>query len=169
MPGETHVPLALPTDLSPAALCLGRRPEALDPLARQFVAAACEAPFSFFEVLAVEPAHGLTLRDLLTGTEREVLEKKGSLRLQVGDVTFAKPVPIEDITVLEAMAHFKMPPTALDRVQQLAKKITRRRPLAEADLPDQYPEIFGAYRDLRDELFKPKGVEMVDSDGGLPN
>jgi hypothetical protein len=53
---------------------LDARGDRLDALERRFLEAVCARPYSFHQVLSVEPGCSLRLRDLLTGEEWQVSE-----------------------------------------------------------------------------------------------
>ena len=53
-------------------------------------------PRSVFEVQAVHPGAGMSLRDLMTGDQVEVVERTGSQQLHVGDLLLTRVAPVGD-------------------------------------------------------------------------
>jgi flavin-binding protein dodecin len=110
-------------DRSPTAELLRRRGERLDPLLCRYLEACLEAPFSFHEILRAEPGNGFLARDVITGEEREVLERSGSERMQAGDLLFGQLVDIDGIVMLEASAPVLIPPGDKIYVIELRKRV----------------------------------------------
>jgi len=94
----------------PTELFLERRGARLDPVLRRYLASCPEAPFSFYEILRVDPGHGFHARDLFTGEERAVQERTATQGMQPGNIVFGQLVTAEGITMLEASSMFFIPP-----------------------------------------------------------
>lgn len=95
-PNDTQLPPAV-FDSTVAQAYVKRAGGRLDPIGRRYVdvESCCAVPFSFHEVIDCRPGQGMRLRDVLLGTEIDVIETTGSRTLRVGDIVFAKVVPIE--------------------------------------------------------------------------
>ncbi len=94
----------------------------LDPLARDYVESALQAPFSFYDVKASRPGQSLTLQDVLTGETLEVLEHSASQTLRPGDILLAQPVRVRDIAVLECCGPVAIPPRHKKKLVELRKR-----------------------------------------------
>src|SRR5438093_5727942 len=78
---------------------LAERGRHLSAAARDWLAAQQRAWLSVWEVLAVEPGTGITVRDLLSGEERQVREVSGSRMLAPRDAVLARVVDHADEAV----------------------------------------------------------------------
>lgn len=119
---DPHGTLMVETELHerrPTELFLERRGARLDPVLRRYLEFCLEAPFSFYEILRVDPGHGFHARDLFTGAERAVQERMASPGMQSGNIVFGQLVTAEGITMLEASSMFFWK-TGLDNWQHFA-------------------------------------------------
>ena len=62
----------------------------LSDMDRLFLEQATTQPLSFHEVLWSEPSERIGLRDILIGTETEVVERSASRALQRGDIAYGQ-------------------------------------------------------------------------------
>jgi SEC-C motif len=99
-PPDTEVPERA-WETTAAGAYLQHNGARLTALRREYIEACMVAPFSFHEVLRCEPGRGFRLRDVLTGTEVEVLERSGSGGVEPGEL-YAKIVPVEGLALMEA-------------------------------------------------------------------
>ena len=95
--------------------------------AREWIAAQQAAWFSVWEVLHVEPGQELRLRDLITGEERSVVERKGSTQLVIRDALLCRVVDHGGFSVLCATHPCPLPPREAAKVVQRARKRLRRK------------------------------------------
>lgn len=87
-PEECIAKLDLTPGLTPAELFLKKEAKRLDDTEIQLIKAISGKPFSFLEVIRCDPGKGFLLKDVLTGEEIEVLERKGSASTHIGDILF---------------------------------------------------------------------------------
>jgi hypothetical protein len=164
-PEETELPEAV-RGQTVAQAYLARTGHRLDPLARSYVEACCATPFSFHEVLDCRPGHGLRLRDVLLGTEREVTERTASRTLQVGDLIFAKVVPIEGMHLIEGLGPAAVPPADKLRVIKLRKRIGSAGDLFAAELLRDWDiELRELYLSIARRRLDPQLPELRNTDG----
>ncbi len=164
-PEDTELPEAV-RGQTVAQAYLARTGHRLDPIARAYVEACCATPFSFHEVLDCRPGHGLRLRDVLLGAEREVIERTGSRTLQVGDLLFAKVVPIEGMHLIEGMGPVAVPPAEKPGVIELRRKIGSAGDLFAAELLRDWDlELRELYLSIADRLLNPQLPELRNTDG----
>ena len=71
----------------------------LSDMDRLFLEQATTQPVSFHEVLWSEAGQGIGLRDILIGTETEVLERSASQVLQTGDIVYGQVWNLEAISI----------------------------------------------------------------------
>ena len=62
----------------PTDVFLEQRGKRLDPTLSEYLEACLDAPFTFHEILEVEPGRGFKAREVFTGEERSVLERSAS-------------------------------------------------------------------------------------------
>lgn len=164
-PHDTEVPPSA-HDLTAARAYLNHAGSRLDPIARSYVEACCAAPFSFHEVVDCRPGHGMRLRDVLLGTEVDVTEKTGSQTLRVGDIVFARVVPIEGIALIEGIGPAAIPPMRKPEIIELRGKLGTQASLFPAETLREFEfELRGLYLHLADEQFNPPLPELRNTDG----
>jgi hypothetical protein len=120
-PEETEVPVEAHGEVA-ARVHLRTAGKRLDPLAARYIEAALGVPFSFHEVLACTPGRSIRLRDVLIGTEAEVMEASASKHVEAGDLLYAKVVPIEGIAMLEGCSPVALPPVAKPEILAAREK-----------------------------------------------
>jgi hypothetical protein len=120
--GDTCVVDASLHGRPPTTVFLERQVE-LDPLARRYLEACLDAPFSFDEVVRCDRGQGFRARDLITGEEREVQERSASKAFEVGDVFFGQLVPIDGIVLLEACSPYVHSPIDKIPIVELRREI----------------------------------------------
>ncbi len=142
--------LSGPRDLSIVHSYLQAHGRKLDPVEREYLEGFADAPFSFFQITAVEPGKSVSLKDLLLDTDHHVFEKSASQSLHVGDVVFGSVIEAGGIALLGAFCMIPFRPSA--KVDILA--IRERMSLAvkgsiTADTLEEYDlELRELYLDL---------------------
>jgi hypothetical protein len=185
-PDTPHMPIFMPwfffdwlpapddTSVNPEALdgrtlaqaYLDKKGRHLDPLYVRYLEQCCAAPFSFYDVLSVQPGTGFTLRDIFTGEEINITEHSGSHHTRVGDIMFAKVVKIDQVAMLEACAPVMFPPVEKSAILDLRKKIHRRNPTPTPEaLKDYVYEMLDIYHDITDRLLNPPMPQLQNTDG----
>ena len=92
--------------------------------ARAWLASQRRAWLSIWEVLAVEPGKGASLKDLLTGEKRQVLESTASREMEVRDAFLARVVDHDGLSVLCGLhPHPLLPQDAAEVVRRLRTKL----------------------------------------------
>jgi len=137
----------------------------LTALRREYIEACMAAPFSFHEVLRCEPGRGFRLRDVLTGTEAEVLERSGSEGVEPGELLFAKIVPVEGVALMEACAPVLIPPQEKIQLIELRKKMSAASALSAAGLREYDVELRTVLLPMMDRLLCPRPPAVANTDG----
>jgi hypothetical protein len=109
-PVETSVRDTTLYDRPPTGVFLERKGQRLDPLARRYLEECTARPFSFYETLDVEPGHGFSARDVLSGDELQVKEQSASRGMEPGEILFGQLLTSEGITLMEACSPHMLPP-----------------------------------------------------------
>jgi hypothetical protein len=164
-PAATAVPAHL-LDEFPIAAGFLRRARRIQPLLAQYIQACLERPFSFLEVVAATPGHGLRLHDVLTGEEHEVTERSASQGSRVGDILFAKPVTVDHLTVLDGCGPALMPPIEKAAIIALRRQLRRgRRSVTDGIVRDFDIEVREVYLEITDRLLNPRPPRLQNTDG----
>lgn len=120
---DSEVLESVPEDTPVAADFLEKRGGYLTELERRFVTESLTSPFSFHDVIEVEPGQWFILRDIFLGTEVKVTERIGSQSAQVGDIVFGKVIQIDHVGMLCGTGWVMIPPAQKQFILQLRKKI----------------------------------------------
>lgn len=145
---------------------LDKKGKHLDPLRVRYMEQCCMAPFSFYDVLSVQPGEGFVLRDIMTGEETSVNEHAGSHHTQTGDIMFAKLAKIDQVTMLEACAPVMFPPIEKSAILELRKEIEScKLPITPELLKDYVYEMLDIYHDITDRLLNPAMPQLQNTDG----
>jgi hypothetical protein len=141
----------------------------LSDLQRLLLEQATAQPFSFFEVLWSKAGEGIGLRDILLGTETDVVERSASRTLQKGDIVYGQIWDLQTLAVLGCLAPIPIPPRWKGEVVGLRKKLRKRiakqnRDLIPDDLVRQADAVRLTYLTIRDGLYTPPRLANTDRD-----
>jgi hypothetical protein len=149
--GESVLPG--PQDQSIVQSYLQTHGRKLDPVEREYLERFAHAPFSFFEITAVESGKSLSLRDILLDRDHHVLEKSASESLQKGDVVFGSAFETGGIGLLGAMSMIAFNPSAkieILAVREMMSTATQDRVTTDTleeydmELRDLYLDLYAA-------------------------
>jgi hypothetical protein len=118
--GPSPVPVALDF--------LNRHPERLSDFERRYLLANLDAPFSFWEVLSVDPGRGFRVKDVLIGTETDVKERLGSDFVRSGDFLYSRVALLDGIGFLNGAGPVAFPPRFKPQVIGLRAEIRKQDP-----------------------------------------
>ena len=107
--GETNVQLRCLHSIPPSQAYLIARGKSIDPVLYRYLSVCLDSPFGFFEVVSVDPGHGMQMREILTETSYTVLERSASMTLQLGDTLYGMLVGCDSVVLLEASAPIAIP------------------------------------------------------------
>ena len=144
------------------------RANRLTEMERMFLHQATTQPVTFHEVLDNLPGVGLTLRDVMTGSENQVMERSASGILRQGDIVYAQVWNLTGLAILGSCAPLCIPPGRKADVIALRKKLRKRvarqnRDLAAEDLICYAEDVRGTYLNIRDSLYAP--TQFCNTDG----
>lgn len=122
-PEDTDTNVSAPQDTTIAADYLEKRGRNLTDLERRFLTASLTSPFSFHDIVEVDPGKGFVVRDIFIGTEVKVTERLGSRSAQVGDIAFGKVIQIDHVGMLCGMGWVMIPPVQKQFILALRKKL----------------------------------------------
>jgi hypothetical protein len=141
----------------------------LSDMERLFLEQATTQPLSFFEVLRSVAGERIGLRDILIGTETEVVERSGSGMLQRGDIAYGQIWNLQKLSILGCTAPICIPPSWKGEVIELRKKLRKKiakqnRDLDANDLLRHADAIRLTYLTIRDGLYTPPRFANTDGD-----
>ena len=144
------------------------RARRLTEMDRMFLHQATTQPVSFLEVLRSEPGEGMTFRDIMIGSEIQVVEHAASSVLKQGDIVYAQMWNLNEIAILGCCAPLRIPPRRKADVIALRKKLRKRaarqnRDLAAEDLIRYADDVRMTYLNIRDSLYAP--TQFCNTDG----
>jgi hypothetical protein len=143
---DAEVELAGPEDRTVAELYAEEHAGRLDPLEKRLVDSINRKPYSFWEVLDVDPGKGMALQDILKGNRIEVQERSGSAYVQPGDLVFGRAVDVDGVGMLVGLAPTLIPPGHKPEIIQLRKNLHRKQnPITDEALYESDIEIRGLY------------------------
>ena len=116
--------LAGPQDLSIVHSYLQTQGKKLDPVEREYLENFALAPFSFFEITAVEPGQSVSLRDLLLDRNHHVLEHLASQVLHKGDVVFGSAFEAGGIGLFGALSMIVFKPSAKVEILAIRQRMS---------------------------------------------
>ena len=143
-----------PRDISIVHSYLRSQGKRLDPIEQEYLESFADAPFSFFEITAVEPGKSVSLRDLLLDRDHQVLENSASQSLHKGDVVFGSAFEAGGIGLFGALGMITFNPSAKIEI------LSTREALSQAGKGRITPDILAEYdmelRDLYFDLFRAR-------------
>lgn len=138
----------------------------LDQAERDYLESVTAEPHSFYDVVRSDPGKRMTLRDILRGGEREVVEHSASRVVSSGDILYARVVSFPGAALMIGAGSILMPPTSKKRILEL------RRLLRDnvGDLDQAALRVFGEetrrlYVILRGRLLDPPLPVLANTDG----
>ncbi len=167
-PMETRVPDASLHDRSPTSVLLEQKGRHMDPPMRRYLEACAATPFSFHEILAVEPGRGFCARDMFTDDERDVMERSASRTMEPGDIIFGHLVTSDGITLMEACPPHTLPPREKIAIVDLRERITTHHGSISSDALREWDmELREIYQDYMYEVRNPPTPRIKTTDGEM--
>ncbi len=154
-----------PEDMTIAELFLQKKK--IDPksLEGRFLMAANRSPYSFHEIVSVDAGHTVNIRDVLTGREVLVQERKGSEFMQKGDLVFARVLHMDNVGMFMGLSPYTMPARMIPEVIQLRRDLSGSRGvLSMDDLYDWDLEICELFWDMDRRLHSMPELANTDGD-----
>lgn len=162
---DPDIDLDIPANRTIAEMYAEKRGKRLDSLQRQLIDATTRQPFSFHEVVSCKPGQGYRLKDILTGTETDVMEKMGSENAQPGSIMIARIVQVEHVVMLVGCGTMVIPPGMKPRIIDLRRMIESENDLVTAEVLKDYDfEIRDLYLEIHQHLNAPPQLQNTDGD-----
>jgi hypothetical protein len=137
----------------------------LNHLEAQIIKATARQPFSFYEIQETLPGKGYQLKDILRGTVSNVVEKKGSENVRLGDILFGRVVRIDSINMMIGCGTVLLPPKMKPEVIRFRQWLLESDdPITSRTLYDYDLEIRQVYLDIYYALMQPPVLQNTDGD-----
>ena len=107
---NTSQTLRIPSLDTIASQYLTTSDQRLDNYTRQYIQAAIQEPFSFWEIQDIDKGVGLSLKDLVTGRERFVHDVAASTSAIKWDIMFAQVIGLNGVYALDAVGPYSLQP-----------------------------------------------------------
>ncbi len=139
---------------TPVALhYLAHKGSRLAPFARRYIEAACAQPYSFFQVVSVEPGSGMLLRDVMLQRESSVVERAATEILRPGYIIYSRLVSLDGTTVMLGCAGTVIPSSYLaELIDVREKELGGVERLDQAMLIEYDLELRDVFIDIRGDL-----------------
>jgi hypothetical protein len=149
-----------------ASAYLERHAARLSALARRYLEACVEEPFSFYEVEDVTPGQGLAVEDVLRGERRYVSERSGSGMLRRRQLVWGHVVSLEGLHVFAGIGSIPLEPIDKLEIIDLVARLRKRHPLiTTAVLRREDAWVRGTYVALRNRRLHPRIPTLQNTDG----
>ena len=161
---EAGVELPGPEGRTVAELYAEARAGKLNTLEQHLIESVNRTPYSFWEALSVDRGEGMALRDILTGSRIDVLERSGSENVEPGDLLFGRAVAVDGVGMLMGLGVTLIPPAIKLQVIELRKRMSQNgSAVTEDTLYDWDTEIRELYFQIDRSLHT--APEIRNSDG----
>ncbi len=164
-PADTLVADAALHGREPTDLFLQQKGRRLDPTLREYLEACLDAPFTFHDILEVEPGRGFRAREVFTGEERSVLERSASRTMAPGDLFFGQLVTAEGITLMEACSPHPLSPEHKIPLIELRERINANGPITSEFLCEWDIELREEYLYMIEAIRNPPTPQLQNTDG----
>jgi len=165
-PNNTRFPELAARGATVASEFLAHKRRHLDPLLVRYLEACAAAPFSFHEVVSVEPGRGFALRDLMLERETFVIDHRGSRNAKPGDIMFAQVVALDGLALIEGWGPVVIEPGKKPAIIELRKTIRGRGDVVgEARLKERSLELIELYLELAERQLHPVMPKLQNTDG----
>jgi len=151
-----------------AEMFLAEKGSGIDPDLKTFIEATVHAPYSYFQVIDVEPGEALALRDILLRREVRVRERSASGILQRGHIILARVVELGGICFFMGTGEQVILPGYMNELialrEYLETLVPKGHPLSDAALLEFEEDLRETYFDLGDAMSRPPDVRITDGD-----
>jgi len=154
-----------PQEVTVAELFMDRKKIDPNSMEGKLLAAANRKPYSFLEIIGVQPSQSLRIRDILTGAEMTVQERLGSEQLGNGDILFGRALQVDEVGMFLGLCDYALPPRVKPQLIEL-RRIMRRGfgKITDEALYEYDMEIRNVYLDIDQALHTPLQMQNTDGD-----
>ncbi|MFH0989662.1 MAG: SEC-C domain-containing protein [bacterium] len=156
-------------DTTVAELFLNEAGTRIDRDLYRFIESTANSPYSFYQVLEVQPDEGLSLRDILRRCDVNVKERSASKILQPGHITLARVVELDGIHFFMGVGADVIQPGLLDKVLTLREFLkqeasSEQNSISTETLLEKEEVLREVYFDISDMQRRPPKIQNTDGD-----
>jgi hypothetical protein len=108
----------------------------------KLIHAANRVPYSFLEIISVQPGKSLHIKDVMTGADMIVQERTGSEMLSKGDIVYGRIARIDDVGMFLGLSAVVLPPGIKPQLINLRRSLSgESKKLSNYELYDWDLEI----------------------------
>lgn len=136
----------------------------LGDLDRKLMDAVNRKPYTFYEILGVEPGKRVYLQEVFTETRIWVEERSGSKQLEPADLVFGRVVIVDGVGMIVGLSAHAIPPRYKPDLIELRKRMKKKGPVTPASLVKWETEIRKTYLEIDRALFSRPQLCNTDGD-----
>jgi hypothetical protein len=160
---EEEEALQGPPGRTAAELYAEEKGDRIDPLERSIIEAFNRWPYTFLEILRVDPGRGMRVRDVLTGAETEVKERSATAHLKPGDLIYGMAAEASGVGMLVGVGTTVIPPARKPQVIDLRKEMRQAaKAVTEEVLSDWQEEIRDLFLYIQESLHTLPQISNTD-------
>jgi hypothetical protein len=150
-----------------AALYLLEKNEMVDAYQRRYIETACSQPYSFFQVIDVDPDNSLTVKDIFLNQTHVVLEKSGSRPGAKGSILFSKMICMDGVSLMLGCFPLLIPDRYYGWLIDLREEIKADAGgnITRESLLEEDSEFRAIFFDMHDQYQKKPMPELQNTDG----
>jgi hypothetical protein len=155
-------------EMPPAVALLEAHPHELSPIEKKCIIASVAEPFSFYEILEVDPGQGFKLQCILSVREFQVFERMGSQGSAPGQILYARVMDVDGFVTLNGCSTVRIPSIHKLMLIDLRRSLQKVQREVTPELLHEFDlEIREVYLDLRESILHPKPPVMTNTEGDL--
>ncbi|MEX1139143.1 MAG: hypothetical protein WEF53_07385 [Bacteroidota bacterium] len=148
-----------------AELYLEKESGRIDPALREFIVATVGSPYSFCQVLEVQPGEGLLFRDFLRNREVQVKERMASGILERGHIVLVRIVEMDGLCFMMGTHTQIILPGYLDMILGLRARLQEKdAAISNETLLRHEDDLRGMYFDIQRQMARPPEIRNTDGD-----
>jgi hypothetical protein len=164
-PTEEEIKLDGPPGRTVAELYVEESGSRLDPYERRLIEAVNRKPYSFYEVLEVDPGRQILVQDVLCGSRFMVQERSGSQHMKQADIVFGRVAVIGGIGMILGLCSYVIPPGYKPGIIEFRGRMKKQTPaISEDALNDWDFEIRELFLEIDRVLFTRPNLSNTDGD-----
>lgn len=141
----------------------GEKGHLLGELDRKLIEAVNRKPYTFYEILDVEPGKRVHLREVFTEDTISVEERSGSKQLKPADLVFGRAVVVDGVGMIIGLSSYAIPPRYKPSLIELRRRM-KKKGAATVEFLKWETKIREAYLNIDRALFSPPQLCNTDGD-----
>ena len=164
-PTDEETVLGGPSERTVAELYAQERGMGLDSYERKFIETVNRKPYSFYEVLEVEPGRQILLQNVLSGIRITVQERAGSRHVKPSDIVFGRVAVIDGIGMIVGLSPYVISPGHKPMIIEFRGRMKEEAPTITDEVLKEWEfEIRELFLEIDRVLFSAPKVCNTDGD-----